>query len=202
MPTPRTSKRVPNHPHGPRLHPRLPHDDERGAGRTLRRVEDKGGRPWERFADPAYIAWRRAVLERDGYRCRSCGVQCKKHERGLAAHHVMEWAMHPALRFDISNGLTLCRRCHMKLHGRESRIAELIPCACGCGTRIASRDPYGRPRRFVNRHGKRGTTMSVAGREELSRERRGRRLSPEHRAKISRGLRTTSKRIGRPPKRG
>ncbi|MCA1818415.1 MAG: hypothetical protein LC746_18915, partial [Acidobacteria bacterium] len=32
----------------------------------------KGGRAWERFKDPRYVAWRLAVLERDGYICRRC----------------------------------------------------------------------------------------------------------------------------------
>src|SRR5438874_824633 len=48
----------------------------------------KGGKPWERFKNPQYTAWRTAVLERDGYICQRCHRQCKKYERGLAAHHV------------------------------------------------------------------------------------------------------------------
>src|SRR5262249_36864149 len=52
----------------------------------------KGGRPWERFKNPRYSAWRTAVLERDGYVCQSCQRQCKKYERGLAAHHVKSYA--------------------------------------------------------------------------------------------------------------
>jgi hypothetical protein len=76
----------------------------------------------------------------------------------------------------------------------------LVACACGCGALISSHDAYGRPRRFVNHHGKRGTRMSAAGRAKLSRDRRGSTLTPEHRAKISRGLRSSTKRIGRPPR--
>jgi len=114
----------------------------------------KGGRPWERFKDPEYIAWRNAVLSRDGYVCQKCQRQCKKHERGLAAHHIKPYASHPELRFDIANGQTLCRKCHMLVHGKEIKT-EMIPCGCGCGTIIASADPYGRPRQFVNGHGKR-----------------------------------------------
>ena len=158
-----------------------------------------GGHPWERFATPEYAAWRRAVLERDGYRCRACGRQCRKHERGLAAHHVLAWSTHPASRFDVDNGLTLCRDCHMRLHGLGPRPVAMIDCACGCGTLIAERDPCGRPRRFVNHHAKRGTRMSAKSRTAMSRARRGRRLTDEHRRKISAGLRSSAKRIGRPP---
>jgi HNH endonuclease len=160
----------------------------------------RGGRPWERFRDPAYLAWRRSVLERDDYRCQACGRHCRKYERGLAAHHIKSWADHPESRFDVNNGMTLCRECHLKLHGRERRPVAKIVCACGCGTLISAEDRYGRSRRFVNHHGKRGTTMPIRSREKLSAERRGRRLTAAHRASISQGLRTSTKRIGRPPK--
>jgi 5-methylcytosine-specific restriction endonuclease McrA len=160
----------------------------------------KGGRPWLRFRDPRYLEWRRSVLERDGYRCQHCGRQCRKYERGLAAHHVREWASAPEARFDVTNGMTLCRDCHMTLHGLGPRVVERVPCACGCGTLIAARDIYGRPRRYVNHHEQRGRAMTIAARELLSRARKGRRLSSDHRAKISQGLRSSEKRIGRPPR--
>jgi hypothetical protein len=115
----------------------------------------RGGRPWERFADPRYLMWRTAVLERDGYVCQDCGRQCKKYEKGLAAHHLKEYAKHPELRFDVSNGVTLCRQCHMTRHGKAPVLKDPIPCACGCGTMIAPVDRYDRPRRFVNHHSRR-----------------------------------------------
>lgn len=54
--------------------------------------------------------WRKAVFERDGYRCRKCG------EKGgyLEAHHIKPFAYFPELRFELSNGLTLCEKCHNK----------------------------------------------------------------------------------------
>jgi HNH endonuclease len=115
----------------------------------------KGGRPWERFRDPAYVRWRNAVLARDEYRCQNCGRQCRKHEKGLAAHHIRGYASEPELRFELNNGLTLCRRCHMALHGRSPQPTAQIPCACGCGTLIPERDIYGRARRYVNHHARR-----------------------------------------------
>jgi len=115
----------------------------------------KGGRPWARFKDPQYVGWRNAVLERDGYRCQACCRQCTKHEKGLAAHHILSYAMHPESRLDLDNGVTLCRQCHMRLHGRAPAEPEQRPCACGCGETIAARDRYGRPRQFVNHHARR-----------------------------------------------
>lgn len=59
-----------------------------------------------------YREWRTSVLKRDNYTCRHCGSQ-KPH---LHAHHIKPWAQHPELRFDVSNGLTLCDDCHGLIH--------------------------------------------------------------------------------------
>lgn len=57
---------------------------------------------------PEYKAWVKSVFERDDYTCQGCRV------RGciLQAHHIKSWAHYPDLRFDISNGQTLCVHCH------------------------------------------------------------------------------------------
>lgn len=55
--------------------------------------------------------WRNAVLERDGFCCRSCGSQDELH-----AHHVESWAKAAALRVELANGVTLCRDCHVLHH--------------------------------------------------------------------------------------
>jgi hypothetical protein len=171
---------------------------------TLPRGENhynwKGGRPWERFKDPSYVAWRKAVLERDGYVCQQCGRQCKKYERGLAAHHIKPYASYPDLRYEVSNGTTLCRPCHMALHGKAPEPKEQILCACGCGTLIDPVDAYGRPRRYVNYHSRRGQQQSASAKQLLRDQRKGKTLTSEHRAKIAAGLQKSNKRIGRPPK--
>lgn len=59
--------------------------------------------------------WRRAVFERDDYRCQKCGARNGNgHTVYLEAHHIKQFATHPELRFEISNGLTLCKPCHKK----------------------------------------------------------------------------------------
>lgn len=57
---------------------------------------------------PEATAWRREVFERDDYTCQICGV------RGayLEADHIKPFAYFPELRFELSNGRTLCRKCH------------------------------------------------------------------------------------------
>lgn len=59
---------------------------------------------------PEYIAWRTSVFERDNYTCIWCGQNGKE----LNADHIKSFAHYPELRFDISNGRTLCVTCHKK----------------------------------------------------------------------------------------
>lgn len=70
----------------------------------------RGGRFSQRNME-AYRVWRKAVFTRDGYKCRECPAK-----KPLVAHHVKAWAKHPELRFDVDNGLTLCRACHALKH--------------------------------------------------------------------------------------
>lgn len=55
-----------------------------------------------------YQQWRKAVFERDNYTCVNCG----KHGGTLNADHIKPFAHFPELRFDITNGRTLCFPCH------------------------------------------------------------------------------------------
>jgi 5-methylcytosine-specific restriction endonuclease McrA len=60
--------------------------------------------------------WRIGVFERDDYICQLCGYS-KGHI--LNAHHIKPWAKYPELRFDLDNGITLCRDCHIKIHKKN-----------------------------------------------------------------------------------
>lgn len=65
----------------------------------------------------AYKAWRTLVFERDNYLCTECRDGNKKG-RGesvkLHADHIKPFALYPELRFEVSNGRTLCVPCHIK----------------------------------------------------------------------------------------
>ena len=62
---------------------------------------------------PEYRAWRVAVIARDG-RCVRCG---ETRANLLTADHIVKWADDPSKRLAVSNGQTLCERCHQRKNG-------------------------------------------------------------------------------------
>jgi 5-methylcytosine-specific restriction endonuclease McrA len=68
-----------------------------------------------------YNEWALQVKQRDGFICQHCGID---EINNLQAHHVVPWEDSIELRFEVSNGLTLCRSCHTK---EDRRIKPLIP---------------------------------------------------------------------------
>lgn len=60
--------------------------------------------------DPHISNWATAVLDRDRA-CVICG-----ETRNLDAHHLIPVSKQPTLQFKLSNGITLCRRCHKLVH--------------------------------------------------------------------------------------
>ena len=63
-------------------------------------------------ASKEYADWRKAVFIRDDFTCQKCGIKGGK----LNAHHIKTWATYPDLRYDVTNGITLCSKCHKELH--------------------------------------------------------------------------------------
>ena len=59
-----------------------------------------------------YDHWTKKVFERDYYTCQKCGN--KKTE--LNAHHIKSFAKYPEIRYEVSNGITLCEDCHKEIH--------------------------------------------------------------------------------------
>ncbi|WP_179228608.1 HNH endonuclease [Leptolyngbya ohadii] len=57
--------------------------------------------------------WKKAVLKRDGYICQKCGSRKK-----LVGHHIKNWIDYEELRYEVSNGITLCSPCHDAFHSR------------------------------------------------------------------------------------
>jgi len=61
---------------------------------------------------PENREWRKAVYERDDHTCQKCLVR----GGSLQAHHILPWALFPELRFEVENGITLCKFCHNRYH--------------------------------------------------------------------------------------
>lgn len=62
------------------------------------------------------VAWSTMVKERDGNKCTRCGSIYELH-----AHHVHSYKSHPDLRYEVSNGITLCAVCHRIEHRNNGR---------------------------------------------------------------------------------
>lgn len=73
------------------------------------------------FNDPIYKKWRRDVYTRDNYECQWPNCNCKKK---LNAHHILRWSDHPGLRYNVSNGITLCKKHHDMIRGCEDGYVE------------------------------------------------------------------------------
>lgn len=112
--------------------------------------------------------WIKDILERDGYKCQQCGK-----DTGLVAHHIVEWKESIELRFDINNGITLCRSCHMKHHyklhdkGFKKGIA-----------------PWNKGLKGISSGTKKGTKFTQEHKEKLSIAKIGKKLSEEHKEKL------------------
>lgn len=67
-----------------------------------------------------YKLWRKAVFERDDYRCMDCGIRNGEIE----ADHILQFSKYPQLRFVLENGQVLCKSCH-KAKTRFERTGKM-----------------------------------------------------------------------------
>jgi len=69
-----------------------------------------------------YKGWRNKIFQRDDYTCQIC------HKRGfiLNAHHIHRFSENKDLRFDINNGITLCKNCHNSIKSKEEEYVILF----------------------------------------------------------------------------
>lgn len=75
------------------------------------------------FDDPKYVAWRQAVRKRDNYRCQWPGCVATKI---LHTHHIIRWADNHQLRYDVNNGITLCKAHHELIKDKEQSYMALF----------------------------------------------------------------------------
>jgi len=78
----------------------------------------RGGGTPERQAAYTKFAWKelaKSILKRDNYKCQKCRVGHIKGNK-LVVHHIKGWAKYSDLRFEPTNLLTLCEKCHKIIH--------------------------------------------------------------------------------------
>ena len=68
--------------------------------------------------------WRKSVFERDDYTCQDCGIKGNQTGGYLEPHHIIP--MRDLIKnnlidliYEVSNGKTLCRKCHMLTFKRK-----------------------------------------------------------------------------------
>ena len=78
-----------------------------------------------KYQSPAYKKWRMAVLQRDGNKCIIC-KRGKPKVKALQADHIKSWSRYPELRFEVSNGRTLCLYHHRRTlnYGRKANTCN------------------------------------------------------------------------------
>jgi hypothetical protein len=68
--------------------------------------------------NPEYKQWRHKVYIRDGFKCRIANKDCEKNHE---VHHILAWRDYPELRYEINNGITLCRAHHPRKRDDEAK---------------------------------------------------------------------------------
>lgn len=58
-----------------------------------------------------YLDWKVSVFKRDDCTCQCCGSK-----KNLEAHHIENFSSNEEKRSDISNGISMCGKCHNPIH--------------------------------------------------------------------------------------
>ena len=77
-------------------------------GRSKLKCPDRYGDDWD--------AIRLIVYMRDNYRCQGCGITMNDYKRPLDIHHKVPFLI--SRDNSLSNLITLCRSCHMKIENQ------------------------------------------------------------------------------------
>ena len=70
--------------------------------------------------DSNYKNWMLGVKNRDKWLCKINNKDCRGK---VVAHHILSWRNYPELRYEINNGITLCKHHHPVKWEEEKRLA-------------------------------------------------------------------------------
>lgn len=66
--------------------------------------------------------WCAAVLKKQGAYCHYCGTT-----HNIDVHHIWTKKSHPEWRYNVANGIPLCRDCHIAVHsGGDYIMAHVV----------------------------------------------------------------------------
>jgi hypothetical protein len=68
----------------------------------------------------AYGNWRHQVKTRDNFKCKILNADCKGR---IEVHHILSYTKHSELRYEINNGITLCKFHHPRKKTEEERLS-------------------------------------------------------------------------------
>ncbi|MEK9206846.1 MAG: HNH endonuclease [Patescibacteria group bacterium] len=68
-----------------------------------------------------YKQWIKNIFKRDNYTCQICNIRGVE----LNADHIKPFVLFPELRLELSNGRTLCRKCHQQTDTWGGRVHKL-----------------------------------------------------------------------------
>lgn len=77
----------------------------------------RGVRDPRDYKSPEYTKWREDIKKRDNHQCQWPGCLSRTQ---IQVHHIKTWANYPGMRFVTANGITLCRKCHDSIKGKEA----------------------------------------------------------------------------------
>ena len=77
----------------------------------------------QKMYDTKYKYWMLAVKKRDSWKCKIGDGNCKGR---LEAHHILNWEDFPELRYDVNNGITLCKNHHPRGRDKEREYEPIL----------------------------------------------------------------------------
>lgn len=80
--------------------------------RTLVKLDSERG-------GPLHKQWSKNVKMRDGWKCKIGNNYCMGR---MESHHIFSWKEYPELRYEVSNGITLCHYHHPRKKEDEIRF--------------------------------------------------------------------------------
>ncbi len=73
--------------------------------------------------DSAYVNWMRSIKKRDNNTCWLSNEECGGYN---IVHHIFNWIKYPKLRYELTNGITLCQAHHPIKRAKEKLFRKLF----------------------------------------------------------------------------